>query len=1008
MASTSADVSAEAPMQRDANIAEFVKIYRPCGDGAAHILSVALTDYNHPEYVPSVCATLLKNYPQLYEPVVKAYYTTTYKPLVDAVLNLTSLEGLHSFRTSLANTGSLRPAPPYPVTSPVHEYRWLSALRQLPPAVREAIERILPSLQKVVEPDWTWPVWEPTNVSASESPEIHAWLSELKIPVLHGRPCLLLHRLGPGQLGDGQMFDRLRSIFNVHQATLFVNTVGSGKTRLLFEGLSQRWGFYFTANTRGDTLGSTDLMHCIEARILATPGFTHRLPETDFEALLDNNRSIASDCITQVFLARFIVFRAFLNAIIVSGRKITEDDKLRWLYLQLDPGLLDQDIFDTVAQVLNEEGVSGPMCEHWIQGFRIDLPALINSHFVEKEPSQPGTKAPESLQPEAGKNVLHVVIDDAQSAATLLSDAFRTAYDDRHSGMADGTAFTLSGTAIDRKSIEVFMGSCIMKFDDTVRASSTGSFDKADEMSLLYQQAYIRRYLPVSIQKTDIGRRLMQRITDWLAGRFYFTASFLADLLDSDFENPHQFLNDWIEFHTGFRPTDASDLTQPFCVTTTFPTKRLYTLIEFDKVQLVQGVAQFLTDLVYGSLVRSGITSSFDRYTHQLVEYGVARHTTADCTTACISEPLVLLATAYRVNKHCRGQTPFGQSIWQYVVRGIGERIDSKFDGFETYLAFLLADAFATPVPLKDVFEFASPAPEWANQSARLVALSKDPVQETREGEAPPPPAERRIHKFNWRERAISTGRIGETCDVEGTLQWLNHEHQAPFCFPDTNMGPDLICVLQLESNELIWVALEAKFLKDKIEDGPLKDAIRTTVPDKYFVRKSGDHYLRETRPRLVEDTREALMLAGGANTGTKYPLLRVVVISPPTVGIDQLDAHIDDRAALLSDAGNHHDPDGHPLVALNWKKLLATTANADQRFLRVFKNSVDRDPNTERTSGDEGKRKRSGEDEREKKRQRTAGSSASTTVCRGPRETLTSSTESDRSAPRPLRALSP
>ncbi|KAJ7665403.1 hypothetical protein DFH06DRAFT_312883 [Mycena polygramma] len=986
------DLSTEK--QRDQTIDLGTRKLKAFGAGPPQILFKALQLYGNPGYTIEVCAGLLGTFPHLYQLLVEAHDPEhkSYKPLVDAVLKLPP----PSSGAFPASPSSL--PPPVPVAPLADRLTSIPASTQVPAAVYKVIDLILPALRKVVEPGWTWPSeWKPTKIS---NPEIQAWLSKLKIPMLNGEPSLLLHRLG--SLGDERMFSRLQQIFEVDRATLFINTSGSGKTRLLLEGLCQKWGFYFCTTTRSDKVGSTDMMHCIEDRLLATKGFTKVLPPPDSTALLEANRDIASNCISQVILARFIVFRAFIDAIIASGRKITEDDKRLWVLLQVNPGLLGSDIFDQVARQLNEEGFDSHMCEERIRIYKDNLPVLIKSNFevaVKKARPAGAPPPPPPLQPDNTRNMFHVVLDEAQYAATLLPEAFRSA-DGQHWRpvlreiiemfirlLLDGMGFTIGGTGIDQKLVEEMMNSIIVKGNSTDRVSATGSFDKTDTEGLLYQKKYIRRYIPISIMKNadGTGKRLLYRIMNWLDGRFRFTASFLTNLLVSDFKNPHQFLNDWVEFHTGFRPTDAPELTSPFSVTRVFLTKELYNQINFRQIAAAQGIAEAVTTAVYDSLLRSGLSTSFCEQDNALVELGFARYTTADCTTICISEPLILLATTYYINENRSGQRPFGQSIWQYVVRGIGGRIDSKFNGFETYLAFLLADAFATPVPLKDVFEFTSPAPEWADQSARLVALSKDPKEKTREGEPPPPPPKRRTHNFNWREHAVPAGRIGETCDVKGTLEWLQHGRQAPFCFPDNNMGPDILFVLELTNKKLIWVALQAKFLTDGIDNGPLKDAIRTTVPHKYFVQKSGEPFSKVMRPGLIKETREALTLAGGENTGTTYPLLRVVVVSPPTVGIDQLDAHIDDNAAALSDGDNHHDPGGHPLVALNWKKLLATTADPDQRFLPVFENPVERVPNQKRPPvkaeekskpvEEEEKRKPSGEDEPGKKRHKTAAS---------------------------------
>ncbi|KAJ6486254.1 hypothetical protein C8R47DRAFT_1321150 [Mycena vitilis] len=965
--------------QRDRAIeldTEDLKAFR---DGPPQILFKALQLYDYPGYSVEDCAGYLATFPHLYGLLVEAHdpENKAYKPLVDAVLSLPVATPHFSNASTPTHVSNRKDAfePDSDLNEVPNKSRNSSAFFEIPSDVHTTINAILPSLEGILSPGWRWPLWVPNNVSASDKPEIHSWLSNLEIPVMNNEPSLLLHQLGTFQ-DDSRMEERVHDIFlNAKKPTLLVNSAGTGKTRHMLEALCEKWGFYFCSTTASDQLGSTDIMDCIETRLVAIEGFTRILPREQFTEKLRANREIAADCITQVLLARLLVFQAFLDAIIRSGRKITKGDKLRWVYLQINPSLVaSYDIFSTVAQMLNRHNFTAAMCEEKYRSMLVTLTHLINSNVGSDD---------------ARVNAFHCVLDEAQYAANHLSDAFRSDSDkSRHwrsvlrelivalrKLFRSGVGLTIGGTGIDKNVVEEVLDSVIGKNSTSRWLSSTGSFDKTDEISCAAQQSYIKRYIPESIMRTDDGRRLLHRVLHWLGGRFRFTANFLANLINSDLENPHQFLSDWVEYHTGFRPTDAPDITMPFRVTTEFSIKKLYEQINFDKMDTVQGFSGVLTDAVYESILRSGIASSFSGHDDLMVQCGFAQYTQAGCSTPCISEPMILLAATYYINERKLASPRrkfFGNSMWQHVVRNIGKLKASRYNGFETYLAFLLADAFATPVPLKDVFEFSWPDPGFADQSARLVALSKGPESLNNE---------LHVDNFNWRERAISAGRVGETCDVEGTLEWLNHEREAPFCFPDDNMGPDLIFVLQLDSKELIWVALQAKFLAKEIDSGGLRNAIRTTVPDKYFVQKSGAHYSKESRPQLVEHTLQALKLAGGASTGTTYPLLRVVVVSPPTVGIDQLDAHINDEAAVLSDVENHHDPGRHPLVALNWKNLLAITADRDQRFLPVFENPVERDPNMERKPGEEEeKRKSSGEEERGKKRRKTAGSSPSTT----------------------------
>jgi hypothetical protein len=57
----------------------------------------------------------------------------------------------------------------------------------------------------------------------------------------------------------------MMNVFNLTGCSrLFVNTSGSGKTRLLLEGLCKHWGFYFTCVREREELGSRDLGQALE------------------------------------------------------------------------------------------------------------------------------------------------------------------------------------------------------------------------------------------------------------------------------------------------------------------------------------------------------------------------------------------------------------------------------------------------------------------------------------------------------------------------------------------------------------------------------------------------------------------------------------------------------------------------------------------------------------------------------------------------------------------------
>ena len=79
------------------------------------------------------------------------------------------------------------------------------------------------------------------------------------------------------------------------------NTSGAGKTRLLLEGLSQRWGFYFVIARGSDGIGAPDLEAAIEDKPRSSDWGN------------DSNRSTAFCRIIKVTLARWVVFKTFIQ-----------------------------------------------------------------------------------------------------------------------------------------------------------------------------------------------------------------------------------------------------------------------------------------------------------------------------------------------------------------------------------------------------------------------------------------------------------------------------------------------------------------------------------------------------------------------------------------------------------------------------------------------------------------------------------------------------------------------
>jgi hypothetical protein len=125
--------------------------------------------------------------------------------------------------------------------------------------------------------------------------------------------------------------------------TRFVcNTSGSGKTRLLLEGLWRNWGFYFTARTQPEGVGSSDL----EQVLLDLEGRLKKITNKNHTKALVDNQDVAARRSLLILYVRMFVFRVFLECASAMPGGITENHNGRWLLVQVAPEtLLTKDVF---------------------------------------------------------------------------------------------------------------------------------------------------------------------------------------------------------------------------------------------------------------------------------------------------------------------------------------------------------------------------------------------------------------------------------------------------------------------------------------------------------------------------------------------------------------------------------------------------------------------------------------------------------------------------------------
>jgi len=284
-----------------------------------------------------------------------------------------------------------------------------------------------------------------------------------------------------------------------------INTSGSGKTRVLIEGLRENWGFYLTFSSLDGT-GSNDMGFLME--LYTALGFTQTLPSstTQHSPKLNRNRQMVCDLSWQVLVARLLVFRMFLE----EARKLRPEGSLdnyrdHWVYFQLQPSeVTGNDIFGHMTKILSDARNEN------LDDACLDLARDIRSKYLSMED-------------------FYIVLDAAQLAAGSCTGASRSYVDPKQSPplleiIMDSFDWLrightiVSGTGLSLNIVSQAMGSCVAKQGvKTLTVTEIGAFD-----SELAQRTYILQYLPSFYVDTPSGEALLDRAWHWLRGRYVF------------------------------------------------------------------------------------------------------------------------------------------------------------------------------------------------------------------------------------------------------------------------------------------------------------------------------------------------------------------------------------------------------------------------------------------------------------------------------------------------------
>jgi len=279
------------------------------------------------------------------------------------------------------------------------------------------------------------------------------------------------------------------------------NTTGSGKTRLLLEGLWSNWGFYFTARTYPENIGSSDFAKAMRDMERLTP--VTDVSQKEQKKVEAQNRDFVARRVLLILYIRMFVFRIYLECAKASGQ-IKDEHKGWWLLLQLAPPLfLGDDVF--TSQFRKLKGADRDTLDSLIQTESESIKMLLRG-------------AP-----------IFCVLDEAQIPSNQFKDHFLSGQDSKTKRPILGQIIQdwvewcpdliVSGTGLSMREIDAVLSSVGEKTTgkEPELVTDVGAFDTAES-----QRAYLWRYLPPDF----LDPLLASRIEYWLRGRYLITPQF--------------------------------------------------------------------------------------------------------------------------------------------------------------------------------------------------------------------------------------------------------------------------------------------------------------------------------------------------------------------------------------------------------------------------------------------------------------------------------------------------
>ncbi|THU75808.1 hypothetical protein K435DRAFT_974682 [Dendrothele bispora CBS 962.96] len=590
-------------------------------------------------------------------------------------------------------------------------------------------------------------------------------MDQLKVPTTDEKssyPSIIMHKLGSFK-DDAILSARLANIFHSGH-TFLVNCSGSGKTRLLFEGLCENWGLFFTCKSDFNKLGSSEISKVINDVLHKASGFK-AFAASPHDS--DSNRRIAHRHFSEILLSRLLVFKLFLEYALDEG--ITEDHKKLWLLAQLSPTILwgpekrsSHDYFIDIRTSLNRSIVSDEVIDDAILQVSTEI---IELYDITQHP-------------------FYLVLDEANFAAETYPRSFRD--DDGNYPLLKEVlriwkkqlghlpiSFVISGTRIPRRFFETGSG----EWDAFRWCSDTGCFNSHE-----IQRKYVTEFLPPRLTSSPEGEELLMRIWRWLRGRHRFTAGFITILLQKDFSNPHISLNLLVRTSTNYEPKEG--LQYPIQDVTD---DNDYYGLEMNSIGESGELGLMMYEAILNNLCHQEGTYGSEPIRVDLVTQSYGRFTDPSATCVTVDEPMILVAGTHWFTSDDR-------SIFdlQYFneLSTLSSAYQCKNVHWVNFIALSLAVIFDQAQTLSEIFMFTDSAPGWSQQTAELVVRKNARSFQS-------------FHYTGEHRRKL----VNSAASLSDLAKWLK-SHETPFLIYRPDQQATLLFALKLKNKKHIWIAL--------------------------------------------------------------------------------------------------------------------------------------------------------------------------------------------------------